>query len=73
MRHPFYVALALAVIANKLVADNGYFALTGTAVFLAIVARTRIEERNLVARFGRDYEEYMQHTGRFLPRIVRGD
>jgi len=71
VRHPFYLALALGVIANTLVADSGYLAVTGTAAFLVIVARTRIEERNLVARFGRDYEEYMQRTGRFLPRIVR--
>jgi protein-S-isoprenylcysteine O-methyltransferase Ste14 len=72
VRHPFYLAFALGVIASTLVADNWYLAATGAAAFLSIVARTRIEERNLVARFGRDYEQYMQHTGRFLPRIFRG-
>jgi protein-S-isoprenylcysteine O-methyltransferase Ste14 len=34
--------------------------------------RAAAEERNLVARFGRDYEEYRRRTGRFVPRLVRG-
>lgn len=72
VRHPFYLAFAMAVIANTLVADNWFLAAAGTGAFLAIVARTSIEERNLIARFGRDYEQYMGRTGRFLPRIGRG-
>jgi protein-S-isoprenylcysteine O-methyltransferase Ste14 len=71
VRHPMYLALALAVIAHVLIADSGYFAVIGAAAVLVIVARTRIEERNLVARFGGDYEAYMKTTGRFLPRIGR--
>jgi protein-S-isoprenylcysteine O-methyltransferase Ste14 len=71
VRHPFYLAVALAVIANSLVAASGFLAVTGAAAFLAIVARTRIEERNLIARFGNDYVAYMGHTGRFLPGIGR--
>ena len=69
VRHPFYLAFAMAVIANSLVTANGYVAATGLAAFVAIVVRTSIEERNLMARFGRSYEEYMRTTGRFLPRV----
>ncbi len=69
VRHPFYLAFATAVIANTLVTANGLLAITGTAAFLAIVARTSIEERKLVNRFGSDYVDYMRRTGRFLPRI----
>ena len=72
VRHPFYLAFALAVIANALTTANGYLALIGTAAFLAIVARTSIEERKLIDRFGQDYVGYMRRTGRFLPRIRRG-
>jgi protein-S-isoprenylcysteine O-methyltransferase Ste14 len=71
VRHPMYVALMLAVIANTLVADNAYFAVIGAAAVLVVVARTRIEERNLVARFGPDYENYMAGTGRFMPKFWR--
>jgi protein-S-isoprenylcysteine O-methyltransferase Ste14 len=69
VRHPMYVSLMLATIANTLVADNGYLAVIGTAAILVVIARTRIEERNLVTRFGRDYENYMADTGRFVPRF----
>ncbi len=72
VRHPFYLASAMTVIANTLITASGFLAVTGTAAFLAIVARTSIEERKLVDRFGSDYVDYMRRTGRFLPRIRRG-
>jgi protein-S-isoprenylcysteine O-methyltransferase Ste14 len=69
VRHPFYLAFAMAVIANTLITANAYLAITGTAAFLVIVARTSIEEQKLIERFGGDYRDYMRRTGRFLPRI----
>lgn len=73
IRHPFYVAMLLAVIATSLVAANWFLGLTGVAVFALLAVRASTEERNLVARFGRDYEEYMRQTGRFVPRAGRKD
>ena len=72
VRHPFYLAFAIAVIANTLVTANGFLAITGTAAFLVIVVRTSIEEQKLIERFGAGYLDYMRRTGRFLPRIRRG-
>ena len=37
--------------------------------FTAVFFRTRIEEENLIARFGDDYRSYMKRTGRFFPRL----
>lgn len=71
VRHPFYLAFGMAMIANTLVTANGFLAITGAAAFLVIVARTSIEETKLIDRFGREYVEYMRRTGRFLPRIRR--
>jgi protein-S-isoprenylcysteine O-methyltransferase Ste14 len=71
VRHPFYLAFAMAVVANTLITANVYLAITGTAAFLAIVARTSIEEIKLIDRFGHHYVDYMRRTGRFLPRIHR--
>lgn len=71
VRHPFYLAFGLAVVANTLITDNWFLAVTAGAAFLAIVARTSIEERNLINRFGDDYVAYMQRTGRFVPRVKR--
>jgi protein-S-isoprenylcysteine O-methyltransferase Ste14 len=71
VRHPFYLAFALAVIANSLITANAFLALFGTAAFLVIVARTSIEEKKLIERFGEVYKDYMRRTGKFLPGIGR--
>ena len=56
VRHPFYLATALAVVANSLVTANWFLALTGGIAFGLLVLRTRIEEEKLVERFGEDYK-----------------
>jgi protein-S-isoprenylcysteine O-methyltransferase Ste14 len=69
VRHPFYLCFCCGVIANSLTTANAFLAITGSVAFVAIVARTSIEERFLVERFGAEYERFMQETGRFLPRF----
>ena len=73
VRHPFYVAFLLAVTANSLVTANWFLALTGGIAFGLIVLRTRTEEKNLIERFGEEYLQYMERTGRFFPKRVRGE
>ena len=69
VRHPFYVATALAVAANSVVTANWFLALTGSATIVLIVIRTRTEEAKLIERFGDEYRSYMERTGRFIPRL----
>jgi protein-S-isoprenylcysteine O-methyltransferase Ste14 len=69
VRHPFYCAFILAVLANSIVSANWFLLLTGVSAWLVIVFRTKKEEENLIARFGDDYRGYMEHTGRFFPRL----
>ena len=73
VRHPFYVAFLLAVTANSLVTANWFLALTGGIAFGLMVLRTRTEEENLIERFGEEYLKYMERTGRFFPKRVRGE
>ena len=68
VRHPFYVAFALAVAANSLVTANWFLALTGAVTIALLVIRTRTEEEKLIQRFGDAYRNYMERTGRFIPR-----
>ena len=68
-RHPFYCAFILAVLANSTVPANWFILLTGVSAWLVMVFRTNKEEENLIARFGDDYRGYMEHTGRFFPRL----
>ena len=70
VRHPFYVAAALAMTANSLVTANWVIALTGGLAISLIVMRTRTEEEHLIRRFGEKYSAYMETTGRFLPRVA---
>ncbi len=69
IRHPLYTSAALLVLASFLVTANWFFFVTGCAVMFLLVVRTRKEEENLIARFGDDYRNYMQRTGRFFPRM----
>ena len=67
VRHPFYCAFILAILANSTVPANWFILLTGVSAWLVIVFRTKKEEENLIARFGDDYRGYMERTGRFFP------
>jgi protein-S-isoprenylcysteine O-methyltransferase Ste14 len=69
VRHPFYDAVALSVVANALVAANWFLLLGGILSMILIVVRTRREEERLLARFGDAYRAYVAQTGRFLPRV----
>jgi len=69
VRHPLYDSAALLIVAMSLLAANWFLFVTGVVVFGLLVARTRTEEENLVARFGDGYRAYMERTGRFVPRI----
>ena len=69
VRHPFYLAAALAATANSLVTANWFLALTGGLAIALLVVRTRTEEEKLVERFGDEYRNYMEGTGRFLPEV----
>ena len=68
VRHPFYVAVALSMLGNALAAANWFLLGGGALVFALLAIRTRIEEAQLLARFGGAYEAYMHRTHRFLPR-----
>jgi len=69
VRHPLYTSAALLIPASSLLTANWFFLVTGFVVFLLLAIRTRKEEENLIARFGDDYRNYMQRTGRFVPRL----
>jgi len=69
IRHPFYTSAALMIPASFLSAANWFFLVSGCAVFLLLMIRTRKEEENLIARFGDEYRNYMQRTARFVPGL----
>ncbi len=71
VRHPFYSSLILVVFGVSLATANAFIMLMcGILWFVFLFPRTRIEEQNLVQRFGDDYRAYMRRVGRFVPRVL---
>jgi protein-S-isoprenylcysteine O-methyltransferase Ste14 len=69
VRHPFYGSAAILVLGMSLVTANWFLLIAGAILLSLLIVRTRIEEENLVRRFGDDYRGYMARTGRFFPRM----
>ena len=69
VRHPFYDAVAFVTVGAALLSANWFILLMGVLVFSLLARRSRVEEEQLLARFGEPYREYRARTGRFLPKI----
>ena len=70
VRHPMYTTVLILVAAVTLLTANAVVAASGLAMFALLAARSRVEERRLVEKFGDAYRAYQGRTGRFLPRLV---
>jgi protein-S-isoprenylcysteine O-methyltransferase len=70
LRHPAYTGSLLSFYGFALsFGDWLSFAVIAVLVTLAFAYRIRVEERALVERFGREYEEYMRRTKRLVPGV----
>jgi protein-S-isoprenylcysteine O-methyltransferase Ste14 len=69
VRHPLYTIGFLMFIGLCLLATNWFIALMLILSFVPLSMRTPIEEARLIERFGDEYRSYIQHTGRYLPKL----
>jgi protein-S-isoprenylcysteine O-methyltransferase Ste14 len=69
IRHPLYTTASIGIFALGLVAANWFMLLMILLIMLMLPALAAKEEAQLVEKFGNAYREYMQRTGRFLPRL----
>jgi protein-S-isoprenylcysteine O-methyltransferase Ste14 len=69
VRHPLYTVGSSLFISFGIMADSWFIATLGILAFIAMAVRTPKEEANLIEKFGDEYREYMNRTGRFLPKI----
>jgi protein-S-isoprenylcysteine O-methyltransferase Ste14 len=53
----------------SLLAANWFIFALLVLAFIVLMQRTPIEEKRLIEHFGDAYREYMQRTGRYLPRL----
>lgn len=71
IRHPRYFSGAIGMVASVLLAN--YYGLYTLALLMVPIGYLliRVEERELVARFGDDYRRYQREVPRFFPRRWR--
>ncbi len=70
IRHPMYTAHLLWALAQPLILPNWIigFSFLVTQI-LQYLLRIKPEEQMMLDLFGDQYQEYMNNTGRFLPRL----
>jgi protein-S-isoprenylcysteine O-methyltransferase Ste14 len=70
IRHPLYLSLFL-LGTGVMFKDPGKMQLIlGCVNLLAVYITSRIEENEMIARFGEEYKKYMAETKMFLPYIL---
>jgi protein-S-isoprenylcysteine O-methyltransferase Ste14 len=70
MRHPMYAAHILWGIAQALLIHNWLAGLASLVVMIPMyVLRIRREEQMMLQQFGEEYRQYMNKTGRIIPRF----
>lgn len=70
VRHPMYSVLFVQLVGILLLTANGLIGGVPLLAFLLIVVtRLKNEEATMIEKFGDEYRQYMQRTGRFLPRL----
>jgi protein-S-isoprenylcysteine O-methyltransferase Ste14 len=70
VRHPMYTVLVTLMFSYMLLTANWFVnGLPILGLLAVILSRVAHEEAVMLERFGESYRRYMQHTGRFLPKI----
>jgi protein-S-isoprenylcysteine O-methyltransferase Ste14 len=70
IRHPMYTAHLIWAVAQAMLLQNW---LAGPSFFVAsillYIRRIPREEEMMIKEFGKEYEDYMEKTGRLLPKL----
>lgn len=70
IRHPLYLSLFLVGTGAMLKNPELLQLLLGTINLIAIWFTARMEENEMIAKFGNDYRNYMRETKMFIPFIL---
>ncbi|MGY5879319.1 MAG: protein-S-isoprenylcysteine O-methyltransferase [Candidatus Thorarchaeota archaeon] len=70
IRHPMYTFFYILVISTALISANLFVGVFGIGAWTALyLVRIDDEEAMLLEEFGEEYREYMERTGRLLPKL----
>ena len=68
VRHPMYTTFFIISSSFVLVTANGFITMLCLLFGILLPSIIKPEEQTLLQKFADEYRNYMQHTGRFLPR-----
>ena len=72
IRHPMYAAHILWGIAQILLIHNWLAGMASLVIIIPMyILRIRREEKTMLQQFGEEYREYMNNTGRIIPRFTK--
>lgn len=69
VRHPLYSVGTAWFLSFALMASNWFIGLATLLSLVMLLARLPKEEKNLIEKFGNEYREYMERTGRLIPKL----
>ena len=70
VRHPLYSTGFIMAVCLTLITSLWWLGVGMITPLAILLLRTSAEEARLIETFGDEYREYMQRTGRFLPRLI---
>lgn len=68
VRHPMFTTFFIISVTFALITANGLIAILCLLFGVLLPSIVKPEEQTLLEKFGDQYREFMQRTGRFLPR-----
>jgi protein-S-isoprenylcysteine O-methyltransferase Ste14 len=69
VRHPIYTGILLALLGTAIAAGEVRALLAVGITWVSFYVKARREESFLTQEFGPKFQEHLQHTGMFLPRV----
>jgi protein-S-isoprenylcysteine O-methyltransferase Ste14 len=70
IRHPMYLFFYIVMFCNFFISANLFVGVYGILVWTILcVVRIPDEEKMLLKQFGKKYKDYMERTGRMLPKF----
>ncbi len=70
IRHPLYLSIFLFGTGVMLKQPGMLQLILGAVNLIAVYFTARIEEKEMIARFGEEYKEYMKETRMFIPFLL---
>ena len=69
IRHPIYSGIILSFLGWSLVQGNYWKLMVTTILLLLFYFKSSYEEQRLINRYGDEYLNYKERTGRFFPKL----